>query len=785
MEKRCYGCMRHKQQSPICEHCGFNEQIDNLPHQLPLGTVLREQYMVGKVLGQGGFGITYMGWDLNLEIPVAIKEFYPNGVVSRDTLRSTMVTCGSETLGAAFAHNRERFLREARTLARLREIPGIVGIYNFFQENNTAYIIMEYASGIDLRRYTKLRGGRLEAQELLRLLKPVMGALEKVHEAGLVHRDISPDNIMILADGSAKLLDFGAVRDVGQANVDQALSQSTEAILKHGFAPIEQYRRRGSLGPWTDVYALCASIYYCLTGSVPADAPERVMGDDNVKWSGIPGLTAAQINVLERGMAMMPDQRIGSVGELAAALYAGPAKRVEPISAKPEYGTTVPVSAVPEKPDMPVQPVISEPAPVESQPKRSGKTVGILAATVLVVAAAALMFLPGKKEQPAQTMPQTGAVQSASDSWKANLLMEDPNMAEWDQYPTYPALGTQITRNKIETVTFLDSLKEAPSSCWDVSRNKDGTVLAWTKETDSGLYDLYIAGNGGVNGQYACAGLFCGYSNLKQIHFNGCFHTELASDLSSMFDGCSSLAQLDTAQIDTSSARNMGWMFQDCVALTELDVTGFDTAEVTNMKAMFYNCSGLSSLDLSSFDTAKVKDMGFMFAQCQGLTALDLSHFDTAAAVNMYYMFLLCNNLTELDLSSFNTAYVTDMSSMFESCEKLEKLNLSSFQTDRVRDMSRMFAGCKSVASLDLSSFNTARVSNMSDMFLYCGSMTELDVSSFDTSAVVNMHAMFFGCDAITKWDLHHFDTSAVIDWGDFMRSGVQVNGKDWQKLFR
>ena len=237
----------------VCEHCGNDAARNNLPHQLPMGTVLREQYLIGRVLGQGGFGITYLGWDLNLDMPIAVKEYYPNSFVSRDCTQSLTVASTGGEGGAFFESARERFLREARTLAKLRNIPSIVHIHNFFGANNTAYIVMEYVEGVNLKDFIRLRAGRITVQEIFSILRPVMDALCKVHELGIVHRDISPDNIMILRDGSAKLLDFGAVREVENADVDKILTKSTEAILKHGFAPIEQYQTRGGLGPWTDV----------------------------------------------------------------------------------------------------------------------------------------------------------------------------------------------------------------------------------------------------------------------------------------------------------------------------------------------------------------------------------------------------------------------------------------------------------------------------------------------------------------------------------------------------
>ena len=321
-QKQCLGCMKHKQEYPVCEHCGYDERTANAPHQLQTGTVLQGRYLVGRALGQGGFGITYLGWNQYLETRVAIKEYYPSVFVERNATYNTSLVCKTQKMVEPFQENRMRFLREARTLAKLQEVPQIVSIHDFFEVNNTAYIVMEYLQGSDLRDYVKKRGGRLTAAETLSILRPVMAALVKVHEAGLVHRDISPDNIMLQHDGSVKLMDFGAVRTVNNPDVDKELTQATQAIVKRGFAPIEQYSEKGSIGPWTDEYALCATVYYCMTGRVPESAPDRIMEGSELDWERIDGLTTRQKQILRKGTAIHAKDRYSSIRELMDALFA-------------------------------------------------------------------------------------------------------------------------------------------------------------------------------------------------------------------------------------------------------------------------------------------------------------------------------------------------------------------------------------------------------------------------------------------------------------------------------
>lgn len=313
--ERCYSCMNLKNPGPICEHCGFDHRVANAVHHLPMGTVLREQYEVGRVLGQGGFGITYMGYDRFLQSPVAIKEYFPTGYVVRDSGQTLHVTRCDSAAASVYEKNLNRFLREAQSLARLAGIPQVVRVQNYFAENGTAYIVMEYVRGQTLKDYVK-QYGRLNPQWLFPILLTVMDGLELVHHAGLIHRDISPDNIMVLPDGGVKLLDFGAVRDYADAEA----MRSTQAILKPGFAPPEQYQTRGEMGPWTDIYALCATIFYCLTGRLLPDSPERMLNGTDPDWQLLQGLNKNQLAALQRGLSLRARDRFQTVGELKKTL---------------------------------------------------------------------------------------------------------------------------------------------------------------------------------------------------------------------------------------------------------------------------------------------------------------------------------------------------------------------------------------------------------------------------------------------------------------------------------
>ena len=324
--RRCYGCMNMVEQNTVCSHCGFDGRPNAL-HQLPMGVILKERYLIGRVLGQGGFGITYMGWDGVRNIPVAIKEFFPGGVVHRQSVNSMDVECYTGNVSQGFDRNKKRFVKEANTLAQLKGLPEIVQVIDFFEENNTAYIVMEYVDGITLKDYMKQLKRRLEPQEVIQLLKPLMEALGQVHDLHLIHRDISPDNIMLTRSGGIKLIDFGTVRYMD----DSDLSKSTEAILKPGFAPMEQYQNRGKIGPWTDVYALCATMYYCMTGKLPMDAPSRVVEDTEIILQEvIPDVDEKIARAMRLGMANLSGKRLQNVGQLYRILFDTELKGKEP-----------------------------------------------------------------------------------------------------------------------------------------------------------------------------------------------------------------------------------------------------------------------------------------------------------------------------------------------------------------------------------------------------------------------------------------------------------------------
>ena len=476
---------RHGQQgqradTARCPYCGFcPSEYQQNPRCLPPDTILAGKYLVGKVLGEGGFGITYMGYDLNMKTRVAIKEYFPVELVTRDTTRrraggggtafggsgsgnaapsasasggsvpsaggvsfssggSDRVISLSGEKSETYQQGLKKYVDEARNVSQFADIPGIVSVKDFFYENNTAYIVMEYIEGISLKEYLKQKGGKLSEEESLAILRPVLEALEKVHAAGIVHRDISPDNIMLTfaEEGktgagqsgvsavygnisAVKIIDFGAARMTSKND-----QKSLTIILKHGYAPEEQYRSHGEQGAWTDVYALCAVLYRMLTGKVPEPAMDRLFSDGlkppeelGVKVS--PAVSEA----IMRGLAVKKEDRIRSVRELMDALYAR--KRLKKSGKK-----------------------------LQSSMFRVSIAAGIAACAFLVVAGTVLIKqITGEGQKNRES-----AAEASENTGTTDNLAETSGQAKNGQEEVEPGNGEEVTAD--EVVVSLDETEE-------------------------------------------------------------------------------------------------------------------------------------------------------------------------------------------------------------------------------------------------------------------------------------------------------------------------------------
>lgn len=323
----CMGCMNLLDDvKRPCPNCGFLlDRYQQPENSMPLYEILNGKYLVGRVLGAGGFGITYIGWDFYQSRRVCIKEYFPRGIAARDAGTSgssqyssysmDVFTRNTQQAQDAYIGGLKSYIKEAENLSKFYLMPGIVSVRDFFYGHRTAYIVMEYIDGINLKQFAKMCGGTIGADYLFQMLRDVIKALHAVHKEGMVHRDISPDNIMINQQYQAKVIDFGAAKDY-------QIVDEKSVLLKQGYAPIEQYDRNGNQGPWTDVYSLCATIYYLLSGRRVQKAFERVMEDKvfPLRALGVP-IADWQQSAVMKGLSVQIENRYQSMADLYYDLY--------------------------------------------------------------------------------------------------------------------------------------------------------------------------------------------------------------------------------------------------------------------------------------------------------------------------------------------------------------------------------------------------------------------------------------------------------------------------------
>lgn len=298
----------------ICPYCGKRDE-PSPPGALPLRTMLSGRYIMGPPLGRGGFGITYKAYDLQCSTFVAIKEFFPKGYTNRQP-NSCAVDIGNAENAKAFNYWLTAFIQEAKVLTSIKHLDGIVSIYDFFLTNNTAYIVMEYLNGMSLHRFINGRGGRLHMTETLNIMRPVLETLLRLHQHGIIHKDISPENIQIVDNRMIKLIDFGA------ASIYNQNIQKPFFVLKKGYSPLELYAKGGSQGPWTDIYELGSTIYTCLVGNPPPEATERRLDDRIVPPSAL-GVKIQPVREksLLKALAVYPKDRYSNIAAFQQMFY--------------------------------------------------------------------------------------------------------------------------------------------------------------------------------------------------------------------------------------------------------------------------------------------------------------------------------------------------------------------------------------------------------------------------------------------------------------------------------
>lgn len=309
----CPNCFRAGYDGIRCPSCNYQNQGMGAHFSLAPGVQLKQRYWIGRVLGKGGFGITYLALDGRSRRRCAVKEYFPSEFSARGRY-DVSVTALTLSQEEAYQHEIEKFMEEARCLHDMSNIKSIVNIWDCFRENGTAYFVMDFLDGWTLRQEFKANGERIPYEKATAILLSAMRTLMRVHEKGIIHRDISPENIFLTKSGLVILIDFGAAREYLQK--EKNAKGEFSVLIKHGFAPPEQYYTTGNQGTWTDVYALASTYYYMVSGERVPQAMERMRkGSRLTELSSICQVPPRVSRVIQKALEMEPKKRIPDMGQ--------------------------------------------------------------------------------------------------------------------------------------------------------------------------------------------------------------------------------------------------------------------------------------------------------------------------------------------------------------------------------------------------------------------------------------------------------------------------------------
>lgn len=428
------------------DNCTCKRETERHPAALRISSILKNRYVVGMILGKGGFGITYLCFDTKSNCRVAIKEFFPSALVSRVGTDNPNVIYGVDDK-ESILHALKKFEDEAKMLNKLQNVEDIVNVYDYFTENNTAYVVMEYLDGIDLKKYLEKCNGKISKEESVYIFTRVTHALECIHANSIYHRDIAPDNIHILPSGAVKVMDFGAAKQIIEKQTG-----SLSVIFKRGFTPPEQYQSSEKPGPWTDIYALGATIYYCLTGELPPESLGRY-SNDTLELTEEKGIPSELIPILAKAMAVKKEDRYADATELKDAIFATDLPCAVPVVER----------AVPSSNQKPIPFPPEPPEPPEPKDKKNILPIIIIVCIVAALILTAVLLIPklfgddddteassggggGSSSQQQQYLPEYPSVKKDENGVAMYSVKVDPGDGVYsDEKCTYHYSGDEIT----------------------------------------------------------------------------------------------------------------------------------------------------------------------------------------------------------------------------------------------------------------------------------------------------------------------------------------------------
>ncbi|MCM1184857.1 MAG: leucine-rich repeat protein, partial [Roseburia sp.] len=628
----CEYCFEETDREP-CPHCGYSrEAYVKDPTVLAVGNILENRYIVGGVIGKGGFGITYLAYDRKLERKVAVKEYYPYGLAMRNLGSTFVSTVGAESVDV-FKSGADKFYDEARLVAKFNDNPNIVSVYDFFYGNDTVYFTMGFLKGQTLKSYIRDHGV-LTAGQTVRVAMDVTNALLAAHHLNVLHRDISPDNIMVCSDGTIKLLDFGAARQVLTEG-----SQSLSVILKQGFAPLEQYQKKGKQGPWTDIYALGATLYYALTLDL-LDDPMSRLEDDSEYSSNVHNIDAPLWEVIRKATMLKSSERYRDIRELQEALEALPvhpeplpmseasvdkvkyelaAQTVHGLSGMAETvgyveagGATMPVSGtagatMPLREETGATMPVSETAGVtQALREEAGVTMPVSEPGPVAQGQSAEPISGGKDKAAEEPHRETGGIQTS--------VTEEPPTKK--KRINRKVLGCIAAVAGVLAVVLLVWLVRFLTADFRYKAYSDYVVITEYRGNDD---EVEIPSE--INGKPVTEigeWAFRHCSNLMSVIIPSGV-TEIGRGA---FHNCSSLTSVEIPDSVTEIGEGA---FRYCGSLTSIEIPN----SVTKIgEEAFYNCTGLTSMEIPE----SVTEIGEKaFAGCTGLTSVTIPEHTTVA----------------------------------------------------------------------------------------------------------------------------------------------------------
>ena len=726
----CYNCFQKKAAAEgPCPYCGFDlaENEAKYPVALRAGTVLNRRYVVGRVLGQGGFGITYLAWDSQLDAKVAIKEFMPGEIAAR--LEGSTVSVMSADRSEDFAYGAERFQEEARTLAKFIGNPNIAGVSSYFDENGTSYFVMDYIEGISFKTYIANQGGKVSAEEALNVMIPVLRALTAVHREGFIHRDVTPDNIYITKDGIVKLLDFGSARySIGDK------SKSLDVILKVGYAPKEQYIRRSRQGPYTDVYSCAACFYAALTGFLPPEALERLEHDTLVPVSQC-GISIPEYldRAILKGLAVQPEDRFQSAEEFLEAIETQQVVELR-------------------QPETPAVGTAPQPSEEKRSRIRPAFAAGIAAAALALAVGAGIWIGGGSR---GTAVPAGGTDQPAAEAG-ASLDADAPTVTiAGEEY------STALTELRLESMGLTDAdilpLSEMTNLTYlDLRENQltDLTPLSGLTKLEklelrgnnlsdltplsglTNLTDLRLGGSGSGQDNPNITDL-SPLSNLTKLQYLTLPRQAAISDLSALA-GMTDLRALRTDGHSGAASEGAVTDLTPLSGLTRLETLQLMTCAAGDLTPL----SGLTGLkELRLYGELKFTDL----SPLSGLTQLE-------------YL-----EITPRGNGPFSLTSLQPLSGM----EQMEKLEIRSDGTLSLSGLENM----KQLKTLYLSGFRDTLACVDLDALSGLTSLTEL---TLDIDGQVTDLSPLSGLVNLTYLDLYAFDVPALQDLS-FLRDMKQL----------